>query len=263
MFLPIGDDNPHATTPFVNYTLIAACVIVFLWQISLPPNAEAAAVYMFGLVPGNLLGTAELAPQVDLLPAWMTIFTSMFLHGGWMHLLGNMGYLWIFGDNIEASLGHRRYLIFYLLCGVVAALAQTVAAPNSEIPMIGASGAISGVLGAYLVLHPRANIRVFVWLFIYLSVWNVPAFIVLGFWFGGQLLSSMNVDPGEPGVAFLAHIGGFVAGAVLVFFFKKREVPMFEPAHSRAFAHESRPLRVRRGGSVPRSGGTFRKGPWG
>jgi membrane associated rhomboid family serine protease len=262
MFLPVGDDNPHTTVPFVNYTLIAACVTVFLWQVSLAPGAEEAAVYAFGLVPGNLLGTVELNPRLEILPAWATIFSSMFLHGGWMHLLGNMAYLWIFGDNIEASLGHRRYLIFYLLCGVAAALAQTVAAPNSEIPMIGASGAISGVLGAYLVLHPRANIRVFVWIIIYISMWNVPAFIVLGLWFGGQLLSSMNVDPGEPGVAFLAHIGGFVAGAVLVFFFKKREVRPFEPAYTRPFAHETRPIRVRRGGSVPRAGGGFRKGPW-
>lgn len=258
MFLPIGDDNPHTQFPIVNYTMIALCVAVFLWQFSLPQGADQAAVNMFGLIPGDLLGTARI--QGERLPAWMTIFTSMFLHGGWMHLLGNLFYLWIFGDNIEASLGSKRYLIFYLVCGIAAALAQTIAAPTSTIPMIGASGAISGVLGAYMMLHPRANIRVFVWIIIYFSVWNIPAFIVLGFWIGGQLLSSMSVDPGEPGVAFIAHIGGFVAGAVLVFFFKKPGVRAFEPAHTKAFAHVERPIRIRRGGSVPRSGGS--RGPW-
>ncbi|MSO97129.1 MAG: rhomboid family intramembrane serine protease [Rhodospirillaceae bacterium] len=276
MFLPIGDDNPHGTTPFVNYTLIAICVAVFLWQFSLSDFEAEAAILMFGLIPADLglaPGDLGLIPreyltparlQIERPPAVVTIFTSMFLHGGWMHLLGNMGYLWIFGDNIEASLGHRRYLIFYLVCGVAAAAAQVLSAPSSDIPMIGASGAISGVLGAYMMLHPRANIRVFVWLFIYFSIWNLPALIVLGGWFGMQLLSNMNVNPGEPGVAFMAHIGGFVAGAVLVFFFKKRDVRVFEPAHTRPFALESRPIRLRRGGSVPRSGGAGqRRGPWG
>ncbi len=258
MFLPIGDDNSHSTFPVVNYTLIGACIAVFLWQFSLSDQAGEAAVLMFGLIPGDLLGNVR--TQFQRPPAVLTIFTSMFLHGGWMHLLGNMGYLWIFGDNIEASLGHFRYFMFYLLCGVAAALAQVIAAPGSDVPMIGASGAISGVLGAYLVLHPRANIRVFVWFIIYFSVWNLPAFLVLGGWFGMQLLSSMSVDASEPGVAFMAHIGGFVAGAVLVFFFKKPDVSIFEPAQSRAFALEKRPIRIRRGGSVPRSGGP--KGPW-
>lgn len=264
MFLPIGDDNPHTTVPIVNYGIIGLCVAVFLWQVSLPPQAGEAAVYTFGLIPGDLVGTVR--PRFERPPAWLTVFTSMFLHGGWMHLIGNMAYLWIFGDNIEASLGRFRYLVFYLLCGAVAALAQTVAAPGSDIPMIGASGAVSGVLGAYFVLHPRANIRVFVWIIVYISIWNIPAFIVLGVWFGGQLLSSLGVDPGQPGVAFIAHIGGFVAGAILVIFFRKRGVPVFEPAHSRPFAHENRPIRIRRGGSVPDAGGGRpgdRRGPWG
>ena len=259
MFLPIGDDNPHTNFPIVNYSIIGACVAVFLWQVSLPELAGEAAVYTFGLIPSDLLGT--LRPEMARPPALLTMFTSMFLHGGWMHLLGNMGYLWIFGDNIEASLGHFKYLMFYVLCGLAAALAQVIAAPGSDVPMIGASGAISGVLGAYLVLHPRANIRVFVWIIIYFSVWNLPAFLVLGGWFGMQLFSSMNVDPGEPGVAFMAHIGGFVAGAALVFFFKKRDVPLFAPASTKPFALEKRPLIIRRGGSVPRAGGS--RGPWG
>ncbi len=256
MFLPIRDDNPHTVTPFVNYGLIAACALAFLWQLSLGEGGDAATM-TFGLIPGHLFGTVELDPGLASVPAWMTIFSSMFLHGGWMHFLGNMLYLWIFGDNIEASLGHKRYLAFYLLCGVAAALAQSIASPTSDVPMIGASGAIAGVLGAYLVLHPRSNIKVFVFLII-ITVINVPAFIVLGIWFGGQLLSSAAADPSQPGVAFLAHIGGFVAGAALVFFFKKRSVHAFEPAQSRAFAVERRPLR--RGGSVPNSG---KRGPWG
>lgn len=261
MFLPIRDDNPHTVTPYVTYGLILACTAAFLWQLSLGGGGDAA-IAAFGLTPGHLFGTSELDPRLPYIPAWTTIFTSMFLHGGWMHFLGNMLYLWIFGDNIEASLGHRRYLAFYLICGIAAALAQSIAAPASDVPMIGASGAIAGVLGAYLVLHPRANIKVFVFLFIIITTVNIPAFIVLGLWFGGQLLSSAATSAGAPGVAFLAHIGGFVAGAVLVFFFRQRGVKVFEPAHSRAFAVERRPLRHGRRGGIPDSGGPTRRGPW-
>ncbi|MBL8630238.1 MAG: rhomboid family intramembrane serine protease [Rhodospirillaceae bacterium] len=257
MFLPIGDDNPHIKFPIVNYAVIAICVAVYVWQFTLTPRQEEIFVLTFGLVPGDLMG---LSRAIDRPSALITTFTSMFMHGGFMHLAGNMLYLWIFGDNIEASLGSKRYLIFYLICGVAAALAQIIAAPGSDVPMVGASGAISGVLGAYMMLHPKANIRVLVWIIIYVSVWNIPAFIVLGFWIGGQLLSSISVDPGQPGIAFMAHIGGFVAGAVLVFFFKKRDVRAFEPAQTRAFSHYERPIRIRRGGSVPRAGGP--RGPW-
>jgi membrane associated rhomboid family serine protease len=259
MFLPLRDDNPHTVTPFVNYTMLAACVLVFLWQFSLSGQAERIAVYTFGFTPGFFFGQVTPPSGLAQVPSWLTIFTSMFMHGGWMHLLGNMLYLWIFGDNVEASLGHKRYAVFYLLCGVAAALAQGFAAPSSAIPMVGASGAISGVLGAYLVLHPRSNIKVLVFLII-ITVINVPAFVVLGFWIVGQLISSAGVDAGQPGVAFIAHIGGFVAGAILVFFFKKKSVPVFDVAHSKPFAVERRPLRARRGGSVPRSGGP--RGPW-
>ena len=257
MFLPIRDDNPHTTTPFVNYTLLAACILVFVWQFLLGEDAGQQAVLAYGFTPANFFGQGDSPGDI---PAMLTMFTSMFMHGGWMHLGGNMLYLWIFGDNIEASLGHKRYLVFYLLCGAAAALAQGFAAPGSDIPMVGASGAISGVLGAYLVLHPRSNIKVFVFLFIIVTVINVPAFVVLGFWIFGQLMSSASVDAGEPGVAFIAHIGGFVAGAILVFFFKKKSVPAFDTAHSRPFAVENRPVRLRRGGSVPHAGG--RRGPW-
>jgi membrane associated rhomboid family serine protease len=260
MFFPFRDDNPHTTTPYVNYSVIAACVIVYLWQFSLGPQGGQVAVYVFGFTPGMLFGDAQLDPRLPQVSQTLTIFSSMFMHGGFMHLGGNMLYLWIFGDNIEASLGHVRYLAFYLVCGVIAALSHGLAAPLTDIPMVGASGAVSGILGAYLVLHPRANIRVFVVLIVFFTVINLPAFIVLGFWFGGQLLSSATADPSAPGVAFIAHIGGFVAGALLVFFFKKKGVRLFDAPRSRAFAAERRPIRVRRGGSVPRTGP---KGPWG
>jgi membrane associated rhomboid family serine protease len=262
MFFPYRDDNPHTITPVVTYALIAVCVVVFLWQVSLSPNAATAAIYVFGLVPGDLFGLVEINPALGRLPGWMTIFTSMFLHGGWMHLIGNMAYLWIFGDNIEASLGHVRYFVFYLVCGVAAAVAQIAAAPGSEVPMIGASGAISGVLGAYLVLHPRANIRVFVWFILIITRINLPAWVVLGIWFVGQLVSSAGADPGAPGVAFMAHIGGFVAGAVLVFFFKKPSVPVLSPAQSRAFEIDSRRVHLRGRGQIPNSDWSRRRGPW-
>ncbi len=257
MFFPFRDDNPHTTTPFVNYGLIAACVLVFLWEVSTGERGQQGITYVFGLIPARLFGSAAPEPGLPEIAPWLTIFTSMFLHGGWMHLLGNMLYLWIFGDNLEHSLGHTRYLVFYLLCGIAAAFAQSMSAPTSEIPMVGASGAISGVLGAYLVLHPKANIRVFVFLIIITTI-NLPAYIVLGGWFVMQLISSAQVSAGEAGVAFLAHIGGFIAGAVLVFFFRRREVAVFQPAHSQAFAVERKPYRR---GSVPDTGGT-RRGPW-
>ena len=259
MFFPYGDDNPHTTTPFVNYGLIAACVLVFLWEVSTGAKGQEAITYIYGLIPAHLLGSSLPDPSLATIAPWLTIFTSMFLHGGWMHLLGNMLYLWIFGDNIEHSLGHFRYLVFYLLCGIAAALAQSISAPGSEVPMVGASGAISGVLGAYLVLHPKANIKVFVFLIIITTI-NLPAFVVLGGWFVMQLLSSAGANAGEAGVAFLAHIGGFIAGAVMVFFFRRREVAVFQPAHSRPFAVQRRPYRR---GSVPDAGGNIRRGPWG
>lgn len=259
MFLPIRDDNPHTVTPVVTYAMLAICAAVFLWQASLGAAEGQRAIFAFGFTPAFFFGGGA-PPGLSAVPAWATVLTSMFMHGGWMHLAGNMLYLWIFGDNVEASLGRARYLAFYLLCGAAAALAQGLAAPGSAVPMVGASGAISGVLGAYLVLHPRANIKVLVLLIVFVTVINVPAFIVLGFWIVGQLVSSAAADAGQPGVAFIAHIGGFAAGAVLVFFFKKRGVRAFDAPHSRSFAVEQRPVRLRRGGSVPRAGG--RRGPW-
>jgi membrane associated rhomboid family serine protease len=220
--IPLRDDNPVRATPVVVIGTIAVCVLVFLWQLTLSANAAQAAVYYLGLIPAVLFGSAEL--QGAPVPAPLTVLTSMFLHGGLLHLGGNMLYLWIFGDNIEDRLGRGRYIVFYLVCGVAAALAQALPDVSSRTPMIGASGAISGVLGAYLVLYPRANVLVALPLFVVFYTFRVPALVVLGVWFIGQLLSSF-AQQGEGGVAFGAHIGGFIAGLVLIkLFLRERRV---------------------------------------
>jgi len=225
MLIPLRDDNPVRTTPVVSYTIIVACVLVFLWQVSLGANQQAA-VYSLGLIPAVLLQGAALPPEFDLVPPVATVFTSMFLHGGWLHLIGNMLYMWIFADNIEDAMGHGRFIAFYLLCGIAAALAQALPAPGSEIPMIGASGAISGVLGAYLLLHPRAHVLVLIPLGFFSQITRLPALLVLGLWFVLQLISELGAPEGA-GVAFRAHIGGFVAGMALIPLFKHRRVKLF------------------------------------
>ncbi|NYZ13469.1 rhomboid family intramembrane serine protease [Azospirillum sp. RWY-5-1] len=254
LFIPLYDDNPTRRTPVVTYGLVGLCVAVFLWQTSLGDRGETLAVFSYGMIPAVLFGHAELPAGLDKVPAWTTVFTSMFMHGGVLHLAGNMLYLWIFGNNVEDSMGRGRFIVFYLLCGVAAALAQSAANPASEVPMIGASGAIGGVLGAYLVLHPRANVRVFFWFLIIVRLLNIPAIIVLGFWFAGQVLSGVATptDGDGGGVAFWAHVGGFVAGAVLILVFKRRGVQLLEPAHSVPFSVAPAP-RFRRG-SVPSAG---------
>jgi membrane associated rhomboid family serine protease len=218
--IPLKDDNPTRTFPFVNCALIVGCVLVFLWEASLGPRLEAA-IYAYGFVPDLLLGGGRLPPGVAAVPAWTTLFTSMFLHGGWMHLIGNMLYLWIFADNVEDRLGHGRFVVFYLLCGVAAAMAQALPDPDSRIPMVGASGAISGVLGAYLLMFPRAHVLVLLPLGPLSQLVRLPALMVLGLWFGLQLLSEMFAPPGA-GVAFRAHIGGFIAGLLLLPVFRPR-----------------------------------------
>jgi len=222
--IPLRDDNPIRTRPLVTFALIALCTLAFLWQVSLSANGQQQVAYLFGFIPAVLFGNAQLEGQ--WIPASTTIITSMFLHGGWLHLIGNMLYLWIFGDNIEDRIGRGRFLVFYLVCGGVAALGQGLADPQSEIPMIGASGAISGVLGAYLVLYPRAKVLVLLPLLIFITTVRVPALVVLGIWFAGQLLSSLIAAPGSGGVAFAAHVGGFVAGVVLIrLFLRDRRRP--------------------------------------
>ena len=198
--LPLRDDIPSATRPTVNYLLIAANVLAFLWELS------GADVLAWTLVPARL--------TVDPAGNAVTVLTSMFLHGGWLHLLGNMLYLWIFGDNVEDRLGHGRYLLLYLAGGLAAAFAQVAISPDSRVPMLGASGAIAAVLGAYIVLYPRAT--VYTWIFLF--VVRIPAVVWLGLWFVMQLFSAVASLGAEQsgGVAFFAHTGGFVAGLLLV-----------------------------------------------
>ncbi len=229
--IPLRDDNPTTITPYVTYAFIAACVLAFLWQLSLGEKGFEAAVVALGVIPATLLGTESLPPALYVVPPTATLFTSMFLHGGFMHLAGNMLYLWIFGNNVEDAMGHVRFAIFYLLSGIAAAMAQALPNPDSTIPMIGASGAISGVLGAYLLLYPRARVLVLIPLGAFSRVVYVPAMFVLGFWFVLQLISSALADPGQGGVAFGAHIGGFIAGMALIPLFKHRGVQLFAPAH--------------------------------
>ena len=226
--IPLKDDNPTEITPFVTVATIVACVLVFLYEISLPPGSNEAFVYMYGAIPAIVFGHAQLPQELMSLPAYGTLFSSMFLHGGWMHLIGNMLYLWIFGNNIEDVMGHVKFIVFYGICGVVAALSHAIIDPQSTIPMVGASGAISGVLGAYLLLFPRARVLVFIPIGFFSQMIHVPAALVLGLWFLMQLFSGgMSLGHEGGGVAFFAHIGGFIAGMALIGIFKHPHIPFF------------------------------------
>jgi membrane associated rhomboid family serine protease len=228
--IPLRDDNPASMKPLVSVTFLVMCVLVFLWQLSLGPAAGRRVIYALGVIPAVLLGLTELPAELNVVPPSFTLVTSMFMHGGWMHLLGNMLYLWIFGDNVEDSMGHGRFIVFYLLCGVTAALAQALPQPGSSVPMVGASGAISGVLGAYLLLYPHARVLVLIPLPFWLHVVRLPAGIVLAVWFGLQLLSNLLAQTSpEGGVAFRAHIGGFLAGMLLIPFMKRARVRLWAP----------------------------------
>ncbi|HLF23978.1 MAG TPA: rhomboid family intramembrane serine protease [Burkholderiales bacterium] len=232
--IPLRDNIPSRITPVVTVAAILACTIIFLWQLSLGERGFQAAVYSLGVVPATLLRDARLPPDLYLIPPVATVFTSMFLHGGWLHLIGNMLFLWIFGDNVEDAMGHFRFVVFYLVCGAAAALAQSLPNPDSTVPMIGASGAISGVLGAYLLLYPRAQVLVLIPLGLFTQLVHLPAILVLGLWFAIQLVSSLLAAPGAGGVAFGAHVGGFVAGMILVPLFKRRQLALFGRARPRS-----------------------------
>jgi membrane associated rhomboid family serine protease len=226
--IPLRDDNPTTLRPVITVGLIVLCALVFFWQLSLGSRAEAI-IQALGVMPAALFGSQPLPSEFVPVPAALTIVTSMFLHGGWMHLIGNMLYLWIFGNNVEDVMGHGRFIVFYLLCGVAAVLAQALPAPDSTIPLIGASGAISGVLGAYLLLFPHARVLVLIPLGTFSRMVYLPALLVLVLWFLLQLLSILLTDPNQPGVAFGAHAGGFIAGMLLIPLFKRRDVQLFQP----------------------------------
>lgn len=226
--IPIKDDNPRIAFPIVTILLIAANIGVFLYQMTGAVQPDAL-VYRFGTIPWEIMHFQEyprLPPAFHTgFPNVITLFTSMFLHGGLLHLLGNMLYLWIFGDNVEGLMGPLRFFVFYIICGLAATMGHVLMAPQSTIPMVGASGAISGVLGAYVLRFPRARVHVVVILIVFIRVFRVPAVVILGFWFVMQLVNGLLTleQDANTGIAWFAHIGGFVIGMILVFIFERKE----------------------------------------
>lgn len=234
--IPYRDENPTTLPPIVTVGIIALNVIAWLFiEGAGAGRAVDAAVCNYGLIPGEILqrvppgSGVEMAPgvvcAVDPSPQYWTVLTSMFMHGGWMHLIGNMVFFWVFGNNIEDAMGHVRFALFYIMCGVAAAATQVLVTPSSTVPMVGASGAISGILGAYLLLYPRVRVHAVVFLGFYVTSIAIPAFVMLGYWIVLQLLSSLfSLGARQTGgTAFFAHIGGFVAGLVLIRLFARRE----------------------------------------
>jgi membrane associated rhomboid family serine protease len=229
--IPFRDENPTVKTPIATYVLIG--MNVFVWLAVQGFGSDPTLVQSFcsyALMPGDLLGlgnyshvqlSADLSCELKSRPGLTTLFTSMFMHGGWLHIIGNMLFLWVFGDNVEDVMGPIRFILFYLLCGLAAAIAQIATDPSSLVPMIGASGAIGGVMGAYAILYPRARVHLLIILIFYVTTISVPAVLMLAYWFLLQVLSGIgSFGSGNGGVAIWAHIGGFAAGVGLVFIFR-------------------------------------------
>ena len=214
--IPLKDDNPTSSKPIVTYFIIGLCVLVFLMQLGSQSYRTGQLFYSYGLIPSVLMGHDQLPMDVYIVPAYITIFSSMFMHGGFMHIIGNMLYMWIFADNIEDDLGSKKFIIFYLLSGIGAAMTQVLIDTHSQVPMVGASGAIGGVLGAYLINHPKAKVLVLIPFGFFSQLIKIRALYVLGFWFILQFISQGG------GVAYAAHIGGFVSGIILILFFNKK-----------------------------------------
>jgi len=234
---PYKDENPTEKPAVITVAIILANVLAFILVQGAGAEVPLArSICNYGLIPGEILQRArpgtgiELAPGivcvVDAVPNYWTVLTSMFMHGGWFHLIGNMVFLWVFGNNIEDAMGHGKFLIFYLLCGIAAAASQTLLSSHSVIPMVGASGAISGVLGAYILLYPRVPVHTLIILPIYITTVRLPAYVMLGYWALLQIVSGLaglgDIEKG--GVAFFAHVGGFATGLVLVRLFASEEV---------------------------------------
>jgi len=220
--IPLKDDNPTSARPIVTYFIIVLCVLVFFVQLGSQSYKTGQLFYSYGLIPSVLMGHDLLPMDFYVVPAYITIFSSMFMHGGFMHLIGNMLYMWIFADNIEDNLGPTKFIIFYLLSGICAAMAQVLMDTHSQIPMVGASGAIGGVLGAYMINHPNARVLVLIPFGFFSQIIKIRALYVLGFWFILQFINSSMMSSGGGGVAYAAHIGGFVSGIVLILFFNKK-----------------------------------------
>jgi Uncharacterized membrane protein (homolog of Drosophila rhomboid) len=242
MLIPIKDDNPthRVRYPYVTVGLIATCIAAYLWQLTLGEIDEARIVHALGAIPAMVIGERQLPAALALVPPLATLVTSMFLHGSVMHLAGNMLFLWVFGDNIEDACGHLRFLAFYLVSGIAATLIYVASEPASMIPVIGASGAISGVLGAYLVLHPRAKVVLMIFFGVFV---HVPAVAVLSLWIALQVFSALRSPTGEGGVAWWAHIGGFFVGALLIVWFRRPGVRLFSASTAPLPRHTLMPNR--------------------
>ena len=236
---PLKDDNPTQTQPIVTITLIVICILIFLYQFSLTYAENTFIINSYGMKPQNLL----LYPNFS---NYLTILSSMFLHGGFMHLIGNMLFLWIYGNNIEDAMGHIKFLFFYLFCGLAAALLQALVTPDSNIPMIGASGAVSGVLSAYLFLYPKAKVSTLIFIFFFITVIRIPAGILILIWFATQLINANLTDPNSPGVAWFAHIGGFLMGILLLPFLKKKNIKYFAAGNKHRLIQKNIRLRFRK-----------------
>ncbi len=225
--IPLKDNNPSRTFPIVNFIIIATNICIFVYPFFPGATPFHDQVLRLGFIPYELSHCVDIGPR-NLVPVPLTIFTAMFMHGSWLHLVGNMLYLWIFGDNVEDRLGHFRYLFFYFMCGIIASLAHGVLSMNSTIPTIGASGAIAGVLGAYWFLFPGARINTLFVVFVFAGVLKIPAFIVIGVWVLMQFIYAFSYDSQVAGgIAWFAHIGGFVSGLFLIVFLKKQKARRF------------------------------------
>jgi membrane associated rhomboid family serine protease len=237
---PLRDENPTELFPVLTLALIAINVAVWFYiqGAGFDPRALQQSVCTYGTIPAEITGEASPLPSsIRSLRCptggltWASLVTSMFLHGGWFHLIGNMWFLWIFGNNIEDSMGHLRFLVFYLLTGLAASGGHILSEPGSQIPTVGASGAISGVMGAYLLLYPRVRVHTLFFFLIFIRVFPLPAWVMLGYWFLIQFLSGTSTNAAAMGVAFWAHIGGFIAGLVLVKAFERKQLVEAKKAH--------------------------------
>ena len=226
--IPLKDDNPTTNKPLVTYILISISIIVFLIELNSSSYKSGTFFYSFGLIPSVFFGNNILPQEIQVIPPALTIFSSMFVHGGFMHLIGNMLYMWIFADNIEDDLGKIKFLIFYLLCGIGAALSQAFIDTTSQIPIVGASGAIGGILGAYLINYPKAKVLVLIPLGFFSQIIKIRALYVLGFWFLLQFINSSLSNNQGGGVAYAAHIGGFISGMILILFFNKKKIKLIK-----------------------------------